>query len=277
MVTGSIPTQDIFTLVSLHTALGRALQADGPDYYDKKIITIVTLARPSPPRNCTAKRIMKDDVAYLTVRCVAGYDGGLSQHFVLEVVGESSRILVNTTAMKPDFHTVWLNVSWSELEDLSEDEMLTVSARNSKGVSDPILIRDLVYKDAAKHIEDTTRPMSKFPAAAAIAGAAAIFTASVVILVLILRKRKETTTNSKRPSQSVVQVDANGRRYLIAYPASEKLERKPDILNPKAESEPPRVVLESSDSKTYTIKEAVSQPAPYPHPSSKEDMVCHVS
>ena len=46
---------------------------------------------------------------------------------------------------------VWLNTSWSELEDLS-DELLTVTARNSKGVSDPVVIRDLVYRDAAKHI-----------------------------------------------------------------------------------------------------------------------------
>ncbi|XP_047537557.1 neural cell adhesion molecule 2-like [Vanessa atalanta] len=238
------------------------------------VFQIVPAARPSPPRNCTAKRTVKKDETFLTVRCLAGYDGGLSQHFVLEIVGDTSKILVNTTAGKSDFHTVWLNVSWSELEALSEDEMLTVSARNSKGVSDPVLIRDLVYKDAAKHIEDTTRAMSKIPAAAAIAGAAVVLTVSAVILVLVLRKRNETTTSSKRPSQSVVQVDANGRRYLIAYPASDKLERKPDILNPKAESEPPRVVLESSDNKTYTIKEAPSQPTKsHPHPSSEDDMM----
>ncbi|CAH0731348.1 unnamed protein product, partial [Brenthis ino] len=71
--------------------------------------------------------------------------------------------------------------------------------------------------------------------------------------------RNETATTSKRPSQSVVQVDANGRRYLIAYPASDKPETKPDILNPKSESEPPRVVLESNDNKTYTIKEAAPE------------------
>ncbi|XP_050354985.1 hemicentin-2-like [Nymphalis io] len=238
------------------------------------VFQIVPAARPSPPRNCTAKRTVKKDETFLTVRCLAGYDGGLSQHFVLEIVGDTSKILVNTTAGKSDFHTVWLNVSWSELEALSEDEMLTVSARNSKGVSDPVLIRDLVYKDAAKHIEDTTRVMSKIPAAVAIAGAAAVLTATAVILVLVLRKRNEATTSSKRPSQSVVQVDANGRRYLIAYPASDKLERKPDILNPKAESDPPRVVLESSDNKTYTIKEAPSQPSKsHPHPSSEDDMM----
>nr|XP_034835919.1 nephrin-like [Maniola hyperantus] len=238
------------------------------------VFQIVPAARPSPPRNCTAKKTMKNNEAFLTVRCIAGYDGGLNQHFTLEAVGETGRILENSTASKTDF-VVWLNVSWSELESMPDDEVLTVTARNSKGVSDPVLIRDLVYRDAAKHIEETTRTISKFPAAAAIAGLAAIFTAAAAIVVLVLRKRNETTSSSKRPSQSVVQVDANGRRYLIAYPApADKLETKPDILNPKAESEPPRVVLESSDSKTYSIKEA-SQPSKssYQSPRIEVDMM----
>lgn len=48
-----------------------------------------------------------------------------------------------------------------------------------------------------------------------------------------LNRRSENSSSSKRPSQSVVQVDAQGRRYLIAYPPADKLETKPDILNPK--------------------------------------------
>lgn len=50
-----------------------------------------------------------------------------------------------------------------------------------------------------------------------------------------LCRRNDSNTTSKRPSQSVVQVDAQGRRYLIAYPATaDKPETKPDILNPKS-------------------------------------------
>ncbi|XP_026745109.1 uncharacterized protein LOC113506460 [Trichoplusia ni] len=87
-------------------------------------------------------------------------------------------------------------------------------------------------------------------------------------------RRSETTSTSKRPSQSVVQVDAQGRRFLIAYP-SEKLETKPDILNPKADNEPPRVVLESSDSKTYSIREASSEPhkSAYSPPPAADEMM----
>lgn len=47
-------------------------------------------------------------------------------------------------------------------------------------------------------------------------------------------RKTDRSSSSKRPSQSVVQVDAQGRRYLIAYPApADKMDPKPDILNPK--------------------------------------------
>ncbi|KAI8437361.1 hypothetical protein MSG28_011701 [Choristoneura fumiferana] len=142
---------------------------------------------------------------------------------------------------------VWLNVSWSELESLTEDEVLGVVARNSKGASEPALLRELVFRDPAKrtvcHIfpnnnhwfqeENSLRITTRFPAAAALAALAAILTAAGAIIVLLIRRRSENSSSSKRPSQSVVQVDAQGRRYLIAYPPADKLETKPDILNPK--------------------------------------------
>ncbi|KOB76004.1 Uncharacterized protein OBRU01_02781, partial [Operophtera brumata] len=125
---------------------------------------------------------------------------------------------------------VWLNISWSDVETLGEDEDLAVTARNSKGASEPVLLRDLTFRDSAKRAESTARAESKFPAAAALAGLAAILTAAGAIIALVLR-----SSSSKRPSQSVVQVDAQGRRYLIAYPA-DKPETKPDILNPKPDA-----------------------------------------
>ncbi|XP_045517545.1 nephrin-like [Pieris brassicae] len=227
------------------------------------VFQIVPAARPSSPRNCTAKRIVSKDV-FLSVRCLAGYDGGLHQHFLLEAVGDNSRVLANVTAGKDDL-VVWLNTSWSVLETLNEDEVLAVSARNTKGVSDPVMLSELVFKDAAKQTEETDRVIAKFPLAAAFAGSAAVVTAIGAIIALVFKKRHESSTTSKRPCQSVVQVDAQGRRYLIAYPTThsqEKMETKPDILNPKHnEAEGPRVVLESSDNTSYIIREA----NPLPH------------
>ncbi|XP_013147355.1 PREDICTED: nephrin-like [Papilio polytes] len=245
------------------------------------VFQIVPAARPSPPKNCTAKRIMKNGEVHLAIQCTAGYDGGLSQHFTLEALGDAGRILVNATAERNDM-SVWLNISLLELDTLSEDETLAIYARNNKGASDPVILRDMVYRDAAKQTENTTRSDSKFPAAAAFAGLAACLTAIAAIVVLVLKKRSDNASTSKRPSQSVVQVDANGRRYLIAYPApADKMETKPDILNPKADSEPPRVVLESSDNKSYTIRDVhgdgqPSAPAPqvpYTSPPPHDDIV----
>ncbi|KAM3962170.1 neural cell adhesion molecule 1, partial [Aphomia sociella] len=239
------------------------------------VFQIVPAARPSSPRNCTANRIIKHNEAYLTVRCIAGYDGGLTQHFTLEALSDTSRVLVNTTAGLLDL-VVWLNVSWTELESLTEEEVLAVTARNSKGASEPVLLRDLVFRDAAKRTESTAQSSSNFPAAAALAALAALLTAIGAIIALTLRRRNDNTTTSKRPSQSVVQVDAQGRRYLIAYPApADKLETKPDILNPKSDTEPPRVVLESSDNKNYTIREAGKEAhkSGYSPPPTDDEMV----
>ncbi|XP_048477987.1 nephrin [Plutella xylostella] len=236
------------------------------------VFQIVPAARPSPPRNCTASRALRGPEALLSVRCVAGYDGGLMQHFTLEAVGDESRVLANGSAGVNDL-VVWLNVTWSLLETLTDEEVLAVVARNKKGASDPVLLKDLVFRDAAKRTEGTSRASTRFPAAAALAALAAVLTAAGAIVVLALRKRSDPITQSKRPSQSVVQVDAQGRRYLIAYPApADKLDPKPDILGAKTEPDPPRVVLESSDSKTYSIRE-VKPLEGYSPPPPPDDVV----
>ncbi|XP_012545535.1 neural cell adhesion molecule 2 isoform X2 [Bombyx mori] len=234
------------------------------------VFQIVPAARPSPPRNCTTNRVLKNNLAYLAVKCVAGYDGGLTQHFTLDAVGEITRVLVNASAGSSDL-IVHLNVSWSTLESLSEDEELVVTARNSKGASDPVPLREVVFRDAAKRAESTTRAESKFPLAATLAALAAILTAVSAVVIVLLRKRNDNSSNSKRPSQSVVQVDAEGRRYLIAYPPADKPESKPDILNPKSDNEPPRVVLESCDSKNYVIREVNSDHRPAAYNSHTPD------
>ncbi|RVE40530.1 hypothetical protein evm_014820 [Chilo suppressalis] len=111
-------------------------------------------ARPSPPRNCTAGRVVRNNEAYLSVRCVAGYDGGLSQYFTLDALGDTPRVLVNSSAGVQDL-VVWLNMSWAVLDSLDEDEVVAVTARNSKGSSEPVLLRDLVFRDAAKRTGHT--------------------------------------------------------------------------------------------------------------------------
>lgn len=45
---------------------------------------------------------------------------------------------------------VWLNVTWLTLETLTDNEVLAVVARNKKGASEPVILKDLVFRDAAK-------------------------------------------------------------------------------------------------------------------------------
>lgn len=49
----------------------------------------------------------------------------------------------------PDL-VVWLNVTWSTLDTLTDDEVLAVVARNKKGASDPVVLNDVIFRDAAK-------------------------------------------------------------------------------------------------------------------------------
>lgn len=66
------------------------------------IFQIVSAGRPFPPRNCTIFNHTEDS---LNIACVEGFDGGLPQHFVLEVVdftakkiklNASSKVLTKT-------------------------------------------------------------------------------------------------------------------------------------------------------------------------------------
>ncbi|XP_050679444.1 immunoglobulin superfamily member 21-like [Leptidea sinapis] len=233
-------------------------------------------ARPSPPRNCSASRVMHEQRWWMSVRCIAGYDGGLAQHFTLDAVGATPRALANTTASND--LVVWLNVSWADVEGISEDEILSISARNSKGASDPVLLTELVYKDAAKQTEETARAVSRFPVVAACGAVAAVLAALGAVLALLLKKRHESSGSSKRPRpcQSVVQVDDQGRLRRCLVPHSvPSPHTKPDILNPKHEGDPPRVVLESDDSKVYNVKEVTGagDSTTYMSPANEDEMM----
>lgn len=56
----------------------------------------ISVETPDPPKSCE----LRNDTI-LEVVCVAGFDGGLAQHFVLEVVG-GNPIYSDTTKMLPN-------------------------------------------------------------------------------------------------------------------------------------------------------------------------------
>lgn len=100
-------------------------------------------------RNCT---LANQTYTSVEVKCVAGYDGGLPQKFVLEVYhGDidflaSSQPLYNVSnSDEPSFALAGLEAS------VEAGVHVAVYAVNAKGRSQPVILSEVTYRDAEKH------------------------------------------------------------------------------------------------------------------------------
>ncbi|KAJ8878833.1 hypothetical protein PR048_019421, partial [Dryococelus australis] len=116
-------------------------------------------AKPSPLRNCTLRAASNRSGAdVLEVECLAGYDGGLPQTFVLEAYeSRTMRLRLNVTAGDaPSFRV--------ELQDLlpalTPTLHLVVYAANPKGRSEPAVLEDITLRDAEKRTGEALFPSS---------------------------------------------------------------------------------------------------------------------
>ncbi|RZF35952.1 hypothetical protein LSTR_LSTR016580 [Laodelphax striatellus] len=103
--------------------------------------------KPFPVRNCTLSNQTMNSVE---VSCVAGFDGGLPQHFLLELYSvESALRRYNVTADAPYFL----------LLDLEPDIVfrIVIYAVNSKGRSQGVYLEEITFSDAEKRTVTTSR------------------------------------------------------------------------------------------------------------------------
>lgn len=95
--------------------------------------SIVAAGAPDSVRNCTVVNITEDS---MRVDCVDGYDGGLLQHFLLEIFDttddRSSTLRANITSTKPNFNINQLQPARSYL--------LIIYSVNAKGRSKGIAL-----------------------------------------------------------------------------------------------------------------------------------------
>ncbi|KAI5645860.1 hypothetical protein NE865_02130 [Phthorimaea operculella] len=115
---------------------------------------------------------------------------------------------------------------------------------------------------------------TRVPIAVAVIALVVLLAILGAAVAYICNKRAEiasaTAVSGKRPSQSVVQVDSRGRKYMFTYPGTSDKDDKPDILLPKTDNAPPRVVLESSGD-SYVVREVrPSLPPRRPEPPLPE-------
>lgn len=79
----------------------------------------------------------------MDVECLAGFDGGLPQHFLLELYATTSgQPLYNSTNVEPEFF----------LTNLEPDITfrIIVYAVNSKGKSQGVVLEEITFRDAEK-------------------------------------------------------------------------------------------------------------------------------
>ncbi|XP_049884541.1 B-cell receptor CD22-like [Pectinophora gossypiella] len=223
---------------------------------DPCVFQVVPATRPAPPRNCTPMVIPRQSEPLLAVNCTPGYDGGLRQYYTLEIHGPHAQVLVNTSAASTDGN-VWLNVTWDMLEVIEDEDEIVVIARNNKGPAEPVILNTtgMVFKPPMKNDEKKPKEDATVAVAATLIALLMLVAVAGALAALAFKKRPETATAvaSKRPSQSVVQVDGQGRRCLFAYPASPDKEVRPDVINPRPDTARPRVVLESNDGNAYML------------------------
>lgn len=99
---------------------------------------------PGPPRNCT---LLNQTSSSVEVWCLAGSDGGLPQHFILELFTPQSTASPVARYNATDRPVFLL----SNLEPDVTFKVVVVAA-NDKGRSAPVAVTDLTFGDPEKRI-----------------------------------------------------------------------------------------------------------------------------
>ncbi|KAK3932825.1 Nephrin [Frankliniella fusca] len=98
------------------------------------VFQVAAAVRPFSPANCTLSNVTH--AGFLRIECVEGFDGGLPQWFLLQMVElPGMQVRHNVTLSKPVFE-----LSWAPASGVSYQAR--VFAVNNKGLSDAVVIED---------------------------------------------------------------------------------------------------------------------------------------
>ena len=102
------------------------------------VFRIIPARPPNAPLDC---RVINQTINLLQVECQAGFDGGLCQYFILEVIDVANNIiLANVTSPNPRFSITGLNPG--------RDLLLAIYAENRNGKSSVINLEGFTTKVA---------------------------------------------------------------------------------------------------------------------------------
>ncbi|XP_050669556.1 hemicentin-1-like [Leptidea sinapis] len=205
------------------------------------VFQIVPAARPAPPRNCSLQAGVNGTEAtgILFLRCVAGYDGGLPQSFVLQALdpitnNNKYNITINDTDGLVTFKLDLSQISGRNIEGATFN--LLIYAKNLKGESEKTLLENIAFNDAARRT-DGKNTMAGATLGILVAAALGLaLAAGGIALVALCARRKRAQPPNKHPPGDMLELSDGGRRYVVAYtikssPDSKTPEPQPDILN----------------------------------------------
>ncbi|XP_070500607.1 synaptogenesis protein syg-1-like isoform X1 [Chironomus tepperi] len=106
------------------------------------LFQVVLAVTPSPVINCSVSNYTREVAEIL---CTSGYDGGLPQRFLLEMISRRNKAIKYnfTNADEPFFVLDMLELINAKLIEENDSVLIVVYAVNQKGRSSPVIIRDL--------------------------------------------------------------------------------------------------------------------------------------
>ncbi|CAH1104095.1 unnamed protein product [Psylliodes chrysocephalus] len=169
---------------------------------DPCIFQVVVAGRPSQLQNCT---VINQTSNSLQVDCMEGFDGGLPQSFLMEVLELPNlrpRINLTTYRTPPTFTTNGL--------DAGASYRIILYAENAKGRSDPTIIDPVTFKGVAK-LQGSTASMPVSPLLIGLLGTAAFLATGVCLVLAALCRRHLTHLHNGRPCQRPTD---NGSKHI---------------------------------------------------------------
>ncbi|XP_044593894.1 neural cell adhesion molecule 2-like isoform X1 [Cotesia glomerata] len=226
------------------------------------LFQIVTAGKPSPVRNCT---LANQTYTSVEVKCIAGYDGGLPQRFVLEVYHGNIDSLPDS---KPQY-----NVSSSDEPIFSLSSLdvpvdagvhVAVYAVNAKGRSQAVVLSEVTFRDAEKRTgQDAGIVLS--PLIGIVIGA--LLTLVSVVLAIVIKARRERMSKPRHEKPGELR-ELPQQQYSNPSP-QQTVETDPDVIPNKFEENLMEVSPPSypgSYSSTHWVT---------PGPTPSIDELCH--